>query len=91
MPAEDGVKVYVLGVVGFSLAPTPVPTGESMLSPVSVSPEPAEKVAVMVDDSPTRTVAPSEEVMDVVGVAGAFTVSDAACVPVPPGPVAVHE
>jgi len=29
--------------------------------------------------------------MDVVGVAGALTVSDAACVPVPPAPTAVQE
>jgi hypothetical protein len=50
VPAEDGVNVYVLGVVGFVLAPTPVPTGESMLSPVSVSPEPAAKEALMVED-----------------------------------------
>lgn len=90
MPAEDGVNVYHLLASGLVEAPRPVPTGESMLSPVSVSPEPAEKVAWIPVDSPTD-MAEELAVMVADGTDGAVTVSDAACVPVPPAPTAVQE
>ena len=83
------------GVVGLVLAPSPpvqpaaLPTSPSMLSAVRESPEPVEKLAVMVEDWPTFMLAPRDEVMLAVGDAGAVTVrvpplgeQDA----VPPGP-----
>lgn len=70
------MKVYVL-VPGLVSAPRPVPTGESMLSCVIESPPAAVKAAVMVEDWPSCIVAPRDEVMVAVGVAGAVTARDA--------------
>jgi hypothetical protein len=81
--------MYDFGLVGFVSGPTPVPSGESMLSFVSESPVPAVKVAVIVDDSPIKTVAPLDEVMVAVGGGGGVTVRIAGQVPVPLEPVAV--
>lgn len=94
MPAVVGVNVYVLGVVGFVLAPLPVPSGMSMLFAVMVSPEPAAKVAVMVLDCPMRTVEPRDEVMVAAGLAGAEMESVAgheAVAPLTPYTVPLYE
>ena len=87
MPAEEGVNVYHLLASGLVDAPSPVPTGESMLSPVSVSPEPTEKVAWMPVDSPTY-MAEELAVMVADGTDGGVTVRMPEQEPVPPfGPV----
>ena len=69
------MKVIDLGEVGLVLAPSPVPSGESILSSSKVSPLPAAKVAVMVVDWPIFTVEPSDEVMVADGDVGADTLS----------------
>ena len=88
MPAVLGVNVYVF-VPGLVSGPTPVPSGESILSCVIASPEVEVNVAVIVDDCPTWIVLPSDEVIDAVGAAGGVTVRVYACQPLePPEPCA---
>jgi hypothetical protein len=95
VPAELGVKVMVFEASGLVVAPRPVPSGESMLSAVSVSPEPAANVARMLVDCPMYMEL-LLAAMVVVGAGGGVTLSVPAGVPelstqvaVPPEPIAV--
>ncbi len=65
--------------VGVVSAPRPVPTGESMLSAVSASPEPAANVAVRLVGCPTYICVELAAIV-AVGVGGGVTVRDAGVV-----------
>ena len=68
------MKVIIFGLSGLVSAPSPVPSGESMLSSARASPLPIVKVAVMVEDCPSVIELPADEVMVAVVADGGVTV-----------------